>query len=110
MHCFISLGVAMYQGLVLFAAFRIYWHKYFARNKVLSYQERDQVISVDADDLKKTLSIGAQRTALYEMTNQIKDYIIKTMRKEIRQSETRQHKKIRTMFNRLKTDYLKNFN
>ena len=103
MYCSISLGVAMYQSSVLFVALRMYVKRYFARKKVLSYSECDQVISVDADDLKKTLSIGAQTTERCEMTNKIIDDIIKTTRKEIRQSEARQHKKMSTMFKLLKT-------
>lgn len=93
----------MYQSSVLFATVRIYWKMYFARKKVLRYPECDQVNSVYADDLKKTLSIGVQTTERCEMTNKIIDDIIKTTRKEIRQSEARQHKKMSTMFKLLKT-------
>ena len=93
----------MYQSSVLFAALRIYWKKYFARKKVLSYPDCDQVISDDAVGLKKPLSIGVQTTERSEMTNRIIDDIIKTTRKEIRQSEARQHKKMSTMFKLLKT-------
>ena len=103
-----SLGVAMYQCALLFVAFRIYWHKYFVRNKVLSYPRGDQVISVDTDATKKSLSHGGQMTELSELTNRIKNDIIETTRKEIRQSEARQHTKMKTMFNLLKAGSLKN--
>ena len=93
----------MYQSSVLFAALRMYRKKYFACKKVLSYPDCDQVISDDTDDLKKSLSIEVQTTERSEMTNRIIDDIIKKTRKEIRQSEARQHKKMSAMFKLLKT-------
>ena len=75
---------------------------------MLSHPECNKIISIDDNDvLIKNLSIGTLKTELDEMSARIKADLIEKTKKEIQQSEARQHNKIRTLVNLLRKGSIK---